>query len=220
MSKSKFQSNHEKQPASHDLGKRARTRQQLIDAARALLASNRLADSSILEIATAAGLSNGTFYNYFDTKDQLLEALALDMSEQLATQLREEFAGIIDPAERVVLAARTFMVKAQTEPVFGWALVRLAGTLPAWSATIRASVMLDVKEGIQMGRFDVPSVNAAADLILGTLLAGVRTLLEQQMTEVHIRHIAEISLVGLGLDREEARSLVNRLLVDDFSKLK
>ena len=196
------------QATSRGYRKRARTRQQLIEAARQFLAANQLADASILDLATAAGVSNGTFYNYFDSKDQLLEALALEMSNQLASELRTEFVGVKDPAARIVIAARTFMHKARAEPVFGRALLRMAGTLPEWSATIRASVLLDVKDGMQCGRFAVPSAEAGADLVLGTLLAGVRTLLELRVGEEHLQHIGELSLQGLGMDPPSVKQVV------------
>lgn len=199
-------------PPGRVQGKRARTRQQLIDAARCMLAANTLADASILELATAAGVSNGTFYNYFNTREELIEAVAMEMSAQLAQQLRAEFTGVDDPAERVVIAARTFMTKSSQEPVFGWALLRLMGALPLWSNTIRDSILLDVQEGVAKGRFRVHSEAAALDLVLGTLFAGIRTLLEQRENQDHIRRIGEISLVGLGMGLDEAQAVVDRLM--------
>lgn len=192
--------------------KRARTREQLVDAGMAMLAANTLADASILELATAAGVSNGTFYNYFQTRDELVEAVAFRLSEQIAGQLREEFTGVDDPAERVVIAARTFMQRALQEPVFGWALLRLMGSMPNISEAIRQSVLLDIREGIAKGRFRVSSEAAALDLVLGTLMLGIRSLLEQRESVQHVAAIGEISLVGLGMPLDEARAVVSRLI--------
>ena len=192
--------------------KRARTREQLVDAGMAMLAANTLGDASILELATAAGVSNGTFYNYFQTRDELVEAVAFRVSEQIAGQLREEFTGVDDPAARVVIAARTFMRRALQEPVFGWALLRLMGSMPTISEAIRQSVLLDIREGIEKGRFRVSSEAAALDLVLGTLMLGIRSLLEQRESVQHVAAIGEISLVGLGMPLDEARAVVSRLI--------
>lgn len=191
--------------------KRAQTREQLVEAALAMLAANTLGDASILELATAAGVSNGTFYNYFQSKEELVEAVAFSVSEQIARELRDEFVGVDDPAERVVIAARTFMTRSSKDPVFGWALLRLMGSLPRMSETVRQSILLDVREGKKKGRFSVSSEAAALDMILGTLIAGVRSLLEGRESADHIRAIGEISLIGLGMNTKQARAVVNKL---------
>ena len=191
-------------------GKRARTREQLVNAALAMLADNTLENASILELAKAAGVSNGTFYNYFQTRDELVDAAAAQLSEQMAAQLRAEFVGVEDPADRVVIAARTFMQRALREPVFGWALLRLIGTLPRLSERVRQSILQDVREGKAKGRFHFGSEAAAADMVLGTLVAGIRSLLEKRVGEEHIRDIGEASLRGLGMGAEDAQAIAAR----------
>jgi AcrR family transcriptional regulator len=195
-------------------GKRERTRAQLINTAMAMLADNSLGSVSILELATAAGVSNGTFYNYFQTREELVMAAAARLSEQLAGHLRSEFIGVNDPAERIVIAARTFMERTCEEPVFGWALLRLVGTLPRLSEKVRQSILLDVREGKAKGRFHFSSEVAAADMVLGTLLVGIRSLLEKRVGQEHIGAVGEVSLVGLGMKLKDAKAIVARLARD------
>lgn len=45
------------------------------------------------------------------------------------------------------------MGRAITEPVFGWALLLLIGTLPKLSKNIRESILLDMCEGLAKKRF-------------------------------------------------------------------
>ncbi|MGC1508584.1 TetR/AcrR family transcriptional regulator [Ketobacter sp.] len=191
--------------------KRARTREQIVEAGLLLLAKNKLSNTSILEVATTAGVSNGTFYNYFDSKKELVEAVAYHLSDRLAGQLRKHFLGVEDPAERIVIAARTFMQQAYQEPDFGWALLRLMGTLPKLSEIIRLSILFDLREGQAQGRFRFSSESAAMDLVLGTLIAGIRSLLEGREQLDHINHISEISLVGLGMPIHDAQKIVAKL---------
>ena len=206
-------SHKESTSLSHERqGRRGLTRQRLIDAALVMLADSTLEAASILDLAKAAGVSNGTFYNYFQTRDQLVEAAAAQLSEQMALQLRKAFAGVDDPADRIVIAARTFMQRAGKEPVFGWALLKLVGTLPQLSERIRQSILLDLREGRAKGRFHFSSEAAAADMVLGTLIVGIRSLLERREGEGHIRGIGEVSLVGLGMGLGEAQAVVKRQL--------
>jgi len=47
--------------------RRARTRERLLDAAEKVVASKDLQDATIEDFVSAAGVSRGTFYNYFPT---------------------------------------------------------------------------------------------------------------------------------------------------------
>ena len=55
--------------------KRERTRHQLISAGLGVLAERGEA-LTISEVVAAAEVSNGTFYNYFGDRDELIDALA------------------------------------------------------------------------------------------------------------------------------------------------
>jgi len=46
---------------------------------------------------------------------------------------------------------------------------------------------------------------------LGTLIAGIRSLLEGREQLDHINHISEISLVGLGMPIHDAQKIVAEL---------
>ena len=64
-----------------------RRRAQLIDAARTLFESRPPAEVSVAEIAATAGVAKGTFYIYFASRDQLLEALRAEFAERSAQEL-------------------------------------------------------------------------------------------------------------------------------------
>lgn len=197
--------------------KKARTRDQLLDAALALMGNGGLRDVSILALTQAAGLSNGTFYNYFNSREALLEAVAMRMAEDMATELRPLFDKTPDPAARVALASGRFMAKAQKDPDFGWALLRMIGNSYQMSSLISQYILTDLREGLALGRFRYVSDLAALDLLLGTLLAGIRSVLEKRVGTAHFAHIAEITLCGLGMRAAEARKL-SRLALPDTAK--
>ena len=62
------------QPLTRGHKKKARTRRRLIAAAIDVIADRGEA-FSISDVTTAAGVSHGTFYNYFDDRDALLGAV-------------------------------------------------------------------------------------------------------------------------------------------------
>ena len=65
--------------------RKARTRSALLAAAQHLFGEQGFDATTIAEIAEQADVAIGSFYNYFDTKEELLAAL---LQETLAEQLR------------------------------------------------------------------------------------------------------------------------------------
>ena len=68
-------------------------RRQIMDGARAVFLSSGFDGASMNDIARAAGVSKGTLYAYFDSKDQLFEAIIrgeyAQSAERLCTFRRE-----------------------------------------------------------------------------------------------------------------------------------
>ena len=62
--------------------RKARTRQALIDAAVRLIAEGRGDRASIQEITETADIGFGSFYNHFDSKDQLFQTASEEVLER------------------------------------------------------------------------------------------------------------------------------------------
>jgi AcrR family transcriptional regulator len=63
--------------------KGARTRARLIDAARTVFERDGFLTARIADIAATAGLSQGSFYHYFDSKEQIFHEVALAQEQRL-----------------------------------------------------------------------------------------------------------------------------------------
>src|SRR5262245_31474657 len=83
------------------LGKRERTRRQLIAAAIEALQARGVAMATMQEIAALAGMAPATLYNHFRTKDELLQGVALHVAETLCRRIAESYAHVRDGAERM-----------------------------------------------------------------------------------------------------------------------
>lgn len=62
-----------------------RTEAAFLSAARETFAEKGYFNSKISDIAAAAGRSTGSFYNYYDNKEQLLEALLEEFQQEVVT---------------------------------------------------------------------------------------------------------------------------------------
>jgi AcrR family transcriptional regulator len=78
-------------------------RNQILDAAAAIFATKGFHGATTKEIAGAAGVSEGTIYNYFDTKFDLLIGLMARLAE--VEQLPGELAGSLQSSVREVFVA-------------------------------------------------------------------------------------------------------------------
>ena len=68
----------------------------------------------------AAGIARGTFYNYFKSTDELLQATSKWLSEELIEEIEGEVRSLTDPAIRFGLGIRLWMRWAQANP--SWSL--------------------------------------------------------------------------------------------------
>src|SRR5260221_9100725 len=80
-----------------------RNRKALLSAAEKVIAEKGFERVTIDEIAETADLAKGTFYNYFDDKNEIAKELALTIRHDLDAEVGVAQAGIEDPAARLAI---------------------------------------------------------------------------------------------------------------------
>jgi AcrR family transcriptional regulator len=191
---------------------RARTKALLLDAALRLFAQKGVDATAIHEIAAEAGVANGTFYNYFRTREEVLEAASLRLAERLQGDITAASGNVTDAAERMAIATRRFVLQAVRDPVWAAALLRVSTSSGQARDHTAGPVLRDLRLGRRRGRFTYRDETAALDLVTGTVLAGMRSVLERRAGEAHAALVAGMILRGLGVPGDEADALVRRPL--------
>ena len=190
----------------------ARTRSALLEAARHLFAAQGLEATTIAQIADGADIAVGSFYNYFQTKDELLAALVREaLGEQLA-QLQARQAKVEDVAEAVSIAHRHLVGLVERQPDWAWLLVRLEVPNRIVNLTLRGAATADMKRGIESGRFRVSSPEVALQASGGALLAVIHSRLLGELGEQAACDHAEGILRSFGVDPVEAAEIARRPL--------
>ena len=192
--------------------KRERTRQQLLVAATKVFAEKGVEAAAIQEIASVAGVANGTFYNYFQTKEAILEAAAIHYGVSYCERITTSYAHIKDGAERMAIGGRHYMTLAVEQPQLARFMLSVAVSSNIWDEQIRPYVYADLMMGIRQKRFHVASKEAAMDLITGTNMAGMRSLLGGGANRSHISAVAASILRGLGMEPKDADEVARRPL--------
>lgn len=193
-------------------GKRARTRTQLLDAASRVFARKGAGAAAIHEITAEAGVANGTFYNYFRTREELVEAASLYLAGRFSDEISSSSTHVTDGAERTAIGARRFVLQAMRDPTWGAAILRVWGTTSVVNDHAAAPVLADLRTGRRQRRFTYTSERAAVDLVMGAVLAAMRTVLEGRAGADHASAVAGLVLRGLGVGAAEADAIARRPL--------
>jgi len=193
--------------------KREKTRAQLLDAAKRVMAGKGVEGTTIAEIAAAAGVAPGTFYNYFTTREEILDAVATSLVEEFRRVMAAIQRTVDDPAERIAIAVRLFLERARDDALWGWFMARYAPSLPILRDQTRDIIRERiVKEGLARKRFRLPSTRAVGDLITGTTVTALRSMLEGRLSLDAASEVAELILRGLGVPLPEAHAIATRAL--------
>lgn len=170
--------------------------------------------ASIEEITRRAGVGFGTFYNHFDTKEQLFEEAVLGLLDGYATWLRNVTADLQDPAEAFARSFRlTGRLAARRPDLF--APILNAGTeVMFMERGLRDAALADIRTGIATGRF----VDEDPEILIvaagGALLGLVRLIASKTLPDPdHATDVLATRLLCLlGVDATDAHRLTEQPL--------
>ncbi len=84
-------------------------RQRLLEAARAALRRSDFGSVRVTDVVRAAGMSSRSFYEQFDSKEDLLLALIHETGREIVEQIERIFASVEVPRERVDRALEAYL---------------------------------------------------------------------------------------------------------------
>jgi AcrR family transcriptional regulator len=189
--------------------RKARTRQALIDAAVRLIAEGRGDRASIAEITEEADIGFGSFYNHFDSKEQLFQTASEDVLERWGQMIDRASAGITDPAE-------LFAVGTRITGRLGWTHPDIAGFLTGTginvldiSTGLVPRALRDIEAGRAAGRFTILDPEIALSAAVGGMLGLLRMCQRhpERVTETTVDQLTEAELRLLGVPAGEAARL-------------
>ena len=192
--------------------KKARTRQQLLDAALRIYARAGIGDLALNTLADEAGVSNGTVYNYFRSREQVLEAVGLELAVQLSEQILTVSEAVDSGAERLSIAVRTFMNKARTDPDWTRALITVVRYAEGMRSALATYLRADLQAGRRQGDFHYAHEEMAMSMVISATLGAMNLLVEDREVEQADRIAAEMVLQALGVPQEKAKGIAGLAL--------
>ncbi|NIH99080.1 TetR/AcrR family transcriptional regulator [Mycolicibacterium fluoranthenivorans] len=202
-------------PATRTERQRQRTRRQLLDAGRSLIAAKGVAGLRIQEITETADVALGSFYNYFESKDEFLEAIMTESLTELAaaTVATEDLSS--DPADVVALASLRVVGVAYTEPEFARLIANIGHSEALFGRALHPYAREAVERGIDSGRFVVPNIDVLLTAVIGAAFALIREILDGRHGPHAERAFAQYMLAALGLTPDEAATVVAKVAASE-----
>jgi AcrR family transcriptional regulator len=189
--------------------RKARTRQALVDAAVRLIAEGRGDRASIQEITDEADIGFGSFYNHFDSKEQLFQTASEEVLERWGRMIDRASAGIADPAELFAIGVRITGRLGWTHPEIARFLTGTGLDLLDVPDGLVPRALRDIQDGQGARRFTVPDAEIVVSAVVGGLLGLLRMGQRhpERITEASVDQLAEALLRLLGVPDGDAARL-------------
>ena len=193
--------------------RRLETRSKLIRAGREVIGEKGVDAATIHEITETADVGRGSFYNFFETKEDLVAAVIAESIDELVRFERSIEEQIDDPALALNALCRHGFEIASADSVLASFIARTQKIDGPFFVAFHALAVKVLEEGRSRGRFAIDDVELAYIMIAGI----TQTVMEAFRLELIPTSKGAAVMAGifrlLGLEPAEADSIANSPLV-------
>lgn len=192
--------------------RRVQMRKRLIEAATLVFAERGPEATLIDHIIHEAGVSRGSFYNYFRSIDELLEEAKFNLAEEIISVVSTTASKETDPAVALSYGLNWFIRIAMEYPLYLDFTAKLGTQGLGQGSMMRETTPPIIRMGIETGRFCAMSEQTAADILETTGLAILRRLLAGETVDLPSYAAAILRMLGIAPD--EAAEIAARPVPD------
>ncbi len=198
--------------------RRARTRAELIRAARTLYAARTFDSVTVDDVVNAADFAKGTFYVHFDDLDDLQSVLGDELAHEFDELLQPRRLSLDDPIERIAAGCGAFINEAMRDPIWGALIVRSAAAIPDVGRVARARLNEDIRRAAAGGRLHDVAPEIAFEFAIGITVRTMQSAAEGRLKPKHAPLIVAGILRAIGVPAEEACEIALRVVRADRQK--
>lgn len=184
--------------------RRANTRARIVEAAITVYAEKGPDVPVIDDFVKAAGMSRGTFYNYFTTTSDLLAA-TVDLFEsrmiKTIVAVTEQYA---DPAAQAAIAMRLYLHWITTD----LALCSFFARIPQIAEVGRRDARARLRQGVRSGVFQIEDFDATCHLVFGTLSETIRRAALAPESPRRCDEVVRLLMLCLGVPRPQVSAIM------------
>jgi AcrR family transcriptional regulator len=185
-----------------------RTRQRLLQGGRKAFAEMGVDAATVTEIVRAAGVSQPSFYNHFNSKQELAQEIAADFFRRDRQAKLAVFAEIVDPAEAIAINVFHTLAIAKDDPVIAWVLLKSESLRSLVISSEKDPLADMIQSGIDKRRFSPADPHTVALVIRGGAFAVIQDMLNGTADASACDCYQKLVLRMLGLSAEESDSVV------------
>jgi AcrR family transcriptional regulator len=189
--------------------RRARTEARILAAALEVFAEKGPDAPVVDDFVRAAGVARGTFYNHFQSVEQLLEATSIWTIDSAVQAIDRALRGVGGPAVRFGTGIRLFLASAEANPTWCLFVARV------WKLGPLRAPRRDLRDGLRQGELHFPNIEIALDVVLGGLRETLFRLGRERPPRGYRDHVVEMCLRALGASPES----IARVLADELPPL-
>ncbi|MBL4680612.1 MAG: TetR/AcrR family transcriptional regulator [Pseudomonadales bacterium] len=194
------------EPSRLDL-KREKTRSTLVLAAKQLVFEREYQKISIQDITDKAQLGLGTFYNYFETKNDVYKAVLEELKAKFNQELDGIRAPLVDPATIISVTTQYCLREAQDNREWHEFLAFSGLKGEYILRQDEKQCRNDIEKGASSGRFKVQDVDFTTQLIIGMLNHVTREIAEKRLKRSAMAETTRHILRMLGIPDPVAKAL-------------
>jgi AcrR family transcriptional regulator len=191
--------------------KRARTKAQLIAAAKALFAKRPWESVTIDEVVREAGVAKGTFYTHFNDLEELAAAVADDLIDAFDDLIQPQRLSISDPLARIAFGFDAFLEQCLSDRSWASLASRMARSHPAVGPVLRRRLAEDLQKALGGASQSRLTPQLGVEVVIGVALQIAAAIGEGRFDDRVRPEAAQCILAALGVGKRDAASLVARL---------
>ena len=163
------------------------------------------------DVIKHASVARGTFYKHFDSLEQAMAELAVQLGDEMTQGISSVYDVLEDPVMRTATGFQMFLIRAMLEPRWG-AFITHIGLLSRDNLLTR-KITDDIRLGVETGDYDVPSLEIASDILMGAKVEAIQRLIAGKGSRAYVQGVAAMVLRSFGVAPAKAEKSVERAWV-------
>ena len=190
--------------------KRARTKAQLIAAAKALCSKRPWESVTVDEVVNEAGVAKGTFYTHFDDLNELAAAVADELIQTFDELIQPFRLSISDPVLRIAFGCDAFIEKALEDRLWASLAARMARSYPAVGQVARKRLSEDLREALKQSPQKELSLELAVEVSAGIVNQVMAAIGDGRLKDHDLTEAVRCILTAIGIGKRDAASICAR----------
>jgi AcrR family transcriptional regulator len=156
--------------------KRFLMRSKLLEAALRVYVRRGGPRPVIDDVIREAKVSRTTFYNHFNSLDEVMAAIGEELSNQMTTDIFPLYSVLVEPWQRISVGFRLFLLRALLDQTWAAYVTRV----DAWphDALVARYMAFDIQTGKASGQFRYERIDAVSDFLRGASARCIQAIME------------------------------------------